>query len=339
MAILLNDNSSDPKDQQVVKVLRAVQNRVTWSDRNEFAREISDARNAEFPNVFMGNKNEELLAQLKTRGIGNAPVEIDKGACENVLGYFSGLPCYNEHVPISSDGVARPIAETAKIANYGSYTLAQNITAPHILELALHPKLLDLAGGYLGCIPSIYSINTFWSFPSTRSGHTQTFHYDQDDFRFMTLFVYWTGIGKGEGEFYFVERTHDVHEVEKRIKDKRWLRLISRALRSVRNVEDLQRVTRKRRNKILPHLFPKEIVCITGSPGTAIVVDTFGIHRGSLPRTQARLCTWIRYGLYANWGYDLINTVPVPASLVCDRIPNDDITKFVTRLLLDWRPI
>lgn len=338
MATLL-DYESDFEDRQVIRALRAVQNKITWSDRDMFAREISEARRTEFPNLFMGTQSGELLNQLKTRGICNAPLQVDKKICEDIIAYFSEIPCYNNHVAYSCDGVARPVAETAKIANYGSYNLEQNLTAPHILELALHPRLLDLAGGYLGCIPSIYSINTFWSFPSTKIGHTQTFHYDQDDFRFVTVFVYWTGIEKSEGEFYFVERTHDFHEVDKRIREKRWARMISRALRSLGSAEDFRRVTRKRRNKTLPRLFPKEVVCITGPAGTAIVVDTFGLHRGSLPRTQARLCTWIRYGLYANWGYDSIKTVPVPASLVRGRIPTDDIAKFITRLVLDWRRI
>jgi hypothetical protein len=279
------------------------------------------------------------LSQLKARGCCDAPFQVDQASCSDVVDYFTQTPCYNHHVDLNHDGILRSVADTAKIAIYGSYGLEQNLTAPHILELALDPRLLDLAAGYLGCIPSIYSINTFWSFPASEVGNTQTFHYDEDDFKFITVFIYWTGMEKSEGEFYFVEKSHDLHEVEGRIASKRWARMISRALRSVRSAEEFRRVTRKRRNKTLRYLFPKEVVCITGPAGKAIVVDTFGIHRGSLPRTQARLCTWIRYGLYANWGYASLKTTPVPVSLVRGRVPTDNVTQFITRLLLDWRHV
>jgi hypothetical protein len=329
-------HSSEQPDPKLVEVLRAVQNRLSWADRNLFAREIGGARRSEFANVFAGDSSDELLNQLKDKGICKAPIHVGGKACEDVIAYFSQLPCYNEHVDFSSDGVARSVAETAKIANYGSYKLENTLRAPYILELALQPALLDLASGYLECIPSIYSINTFWSFPSHKVGHTQSFHYDEDDFRFLSVFVYWNGIEQGEGEFYFVEKSHDIREVSRRIKEKRWARLISRALRAVRGVDEFRRVTRKRRNETLRYLFPNEITCVRGPAGTAIAVDTFGLHRGSLPSTKPRLCTWIRYGLYANWGYGSIKTVPVSASLVNGRIPTNDVNKFITRLMLDW---
>jgi hypothetical protein len=326
-------------DEQIVDALRAVQNQMSWVDREIFAREICQLRRTQFPNCFGGSQNDGLLSQLKARGCCDAPFQVDQAICSDVVDYFTQTPCYNHHVDLNHDGILRSVADTAKIAIYGSYGLEQNLTAPHILELALDPRLLDLAAGYLGCIPSIYSINTFWSFPASEVGNTQTFHYDEDDFKFITVFIYWTGMEKSEGEFYFVEKSHDLHEVEGRIASKRWARMISRALRSVRSAEEFRRVTRKRRNKTLRYLFPKEVVCITGPAGKAIVVDTFGIHRGSLPRTQARLCTWIRYGLYANWGYASLKTTPLPVSLVRGRVPTDNVTQFITRLLLDWRHV
>ena len=339
MPTRIDDPGADMNDQQIVEALRAVQNQISWVDREIFAREICEARKVQFPNVFDGSQSDARLSQLRGRGHCDAPFQIDKAICNDVIAYFTQRPCYNHHVDLNHDGILRSVAETAKIAIYGSYGLEQNLTAPHILELSLDPRLLDLAGGYLGCIPSIYSINTFWSFPATEVGNTQTFHYDEDDFKFSTLFIYWTGMEKSEGELYYVEITHDLQEVEARIAKKRWARMISRALRSIRSAEELRRVTRKRRNKALSYLFPKEVVCITGPAGKAIMVDTFGIHRGSLPRTQARLCTWIRYGLYANWGYAVTRYKPVPVSLVRGRIATDNVTRFVTRLMLDWRAV
>lgn len=69
------------------------------------------------------------------------------------------------------------------------------ISAPHLLERAL--EHLDLASAYLGRDPAIsYSANAFWTRPGTAAirDDIQAFHVDQDDERFLALFVYLTDV-------------------------------------------------------------------------------------------------------------------------------------------------
>src|SRR5688572_28190452 len=76
-----------------------------------------------------------------------------------------------------------------------------------------------LASAYLGCLPALYSINTFWTFPVGRPGLSHEFHRDEDDYRFMVVFIYWTPVEPGEGEFYFIEGTHDPEAVAQRLRE------------------------------------------------------------------------------------------------------------------------
>ncbi len=300
---------------------------------------IAKMTNAKLPNIWTGEKHQLLLDILLSRGICHAPINIDQQVCEEVTDYFSRNSCYAAHVPVYSDGIPRPIADSEKVSNYGSYKLEQSLQAPYILESALDPNVLDLVGGYLGCTPSLYSINTFWTFPAAGIGLTHDFHRDEDDYRFVVLFIFWTDVEISEGEFYFIEKTHDFHAVDEQIKKRRWARRFFPVLRSIKNADDFRRLNGGNgyeNSKCYERLFPKDTVCISGPPGTCTIADTFGIHRGSLPSTKPRLCTWIRYGLYKNDAYMIDKTEPVPASPFLKRLSDDAHTRYITRLVLDW---
>lgn len=73
---------------------------------------------------------------------------------------------------------------------------------------------------------------------------------------------------------------------------------------------------------------------MTGSPGEAVIEDTYGYHRGDVPKSN-RLLGWIRYGLYRNASAYFDNRKgPVPASLVANRLPATDRHKFINRLIV-----
>ncbi len=90
-----------------------------------------------------------------------------------------------------------------------SYPLADVMDCPHVLATINAPRLLDLAGQYLGCRPTISSIGIHWSFP----GHGAVvdmprFHRDPDDWRFLKLFCYLTDVDESSGPHLYVEGSH-----------------------------------------------------------------------------------------------------------------------------------
>jgi len=320
--------------------LRSMQNTIDWAERDAVANALARAAAERVPGPVPGAASGGLLRELRERGICGAPLGISPSMCEDVRTYFRGIPCYAAHVPASSDGIARGADEVAGRSNYGSYRLDQSLAAPHMMELALDPRVLDLVGGYLGCVPSLYSINTFWTFPAAGAGLTHDFHRDEDDYRFVVVFVDWTDVEPGEGEFYYIEGTHDRDAVERRIGRSLWpLFYRLRGRRWIHGAEDFRRLNSGSgygHDVVYRRLFGKHIRRFEGRAGTAIVTDTFGLHRGAPPRTRTRLCTWLRYGLYANEAYRIDRTEPAPASLVRDRIRDDAATRYITRLTLDW---
>lgn len=318
-------------------LLRSMQNAISWESREAAARAIAGASRAR---TARGGDGPAQLAELREKGICSVPLAIPPSHCEAVRDYFLGAPCHAAHVPAHGDGITYPVKVAATRSHYGSYRLEQSLAAPHVIELALDPMVIDLAGEYLGCAPSLYSINTFWTFPREGAGLTHQFHRDEDDFRFLVVFVYWSPVEIGEGEFYFLEGTHDHRTVERRIRASPWprvLRLLGKT--SALSAEELRRLNNGPGygcDYLYGKLFGRDSRCVQGPAGTVIASDTFGLHRGALPRSRPRLCTWLRFGLYPNEAYRTDGTVPAPASRLRGRIGDDDATRHITRLVLDW---
>lgn len=327
------------RDPLLPAVLRAIQNRVDWPTRVALGRALAESLSQQDA-AGVPAADPSLLAELRKHGICAAPLGISVAQCDEVVAYFSATNCYAAHVPAYSTRPPQPVSEVARSSTYGSYTLADSLRAPHVGELALHPAVLALAAAYLGCLPSLYSINTFWTFAGSK-GLSHEFHRDEDDYRFMVVFIYWTPVEAGEGEFYFIDGTHDPDAVTTQLRRAgRLARQVSwRPFVRIRTPEDLRRLNGGNgygHDRLYARIFDGQTRCVDGPAGTAIAADTFALHRGTPPRSRARLVTWIRYGLYENDAYKTDGTRPLPASLLAGRVRDDATTRYVSRLVLDW---
>jgi hypothetical protein len=295
------------------EILRSVQLQVSWADRDEIATRLARSRRA----------TTEQDAKLSADGVCRLPWSVDESSCADVVSYFSATRCYGGHVPAQSDGVLRTVSEQA--SGYASYALSQSISAPHLIEFATDKRLIAMAGAYLGCAPQLYSINTFWTFPA--GGFTHGFHRDVDDFRFVSVFVYWTPVEIGDGEIYFIEGTHDRHAVIQRVSGRSDLSDEEKAM--------LIGGSSYGHAALYERAFGEYIKALPGPAGTAFAADTFGLHRGSKPITP-RLCTWFRYGLYENAIYRNDATKPVKRDAIAGRLEDDEDTRSATRLVIAW---
>jgi hypothetical protein len=317
--------------------LRALQNKVDWSLRDAMARalaELSPAAPAAPP------ADAALLEALKRDGLCRAPRGLDAAQCAEALRYFEATACFAGHVPAASDGVPRLPAETARLSTYGSYRLEQSLAAPHLIELALHPGILALAGAYLGCLPLLYSINTFWTFPGGGAGLTHGFHRDEDDYRFLAVFLYLTDVEPGEGELCYIDGTHNFQTVGIRIRP-RWRKRVLPFQKPdvASSAEEFRRLNNGNGygyDAFYERMFAGYLRNVSGPGGTAFAADTFGLHRGTPPRSRARLVTWFRYGLYENVAYKTDGTEPVPASRLRGRLSGDPLGRAAARLVIDW---
>ena len=250
-----------------------------------------------------------------------------------IVAHFRSRPCFNAHVQGSSDGVPRRVGEGAEAFHYGSYALKDIVEAPALIELANDPNLLTVAERYLGCTPTLYSLNAWWSFP----GHakparvSQSFHRDLDDFRFCTLFVYLTDVDEHNGPHVYVRRTHRPDLLEQEL-----ARAGSQALESleptIRDAVASGRILRGQGYGIDPAILgPLRhlIDVIPGPAGSGLLADTYGFHMGIPPAKAPRLIFWARYGLHANE-----TSPPIDETLVASRIPWTERARYINRALV-----
>lgn len=134
-----------------------------------------------------------------------------------VVEHFRARLCFNAHVHAKSDGIPRRLGEGAEAFHYGYYALRDVVDAPHLIELANNPQIIAIAERYLGCTPTLHSLNAWWSFPGPgqRAGVSQSFHRDMDNFRFCNLFVFLTDADERGGPHVYVRRRHRADLIER----------------------------------------------------------------------------------------------------------------------------
>lgn len=151
------------------------------------------------------------------------------------------------------------------------YPLATILACPHLLELANHPELLDIAGAYLGCVPTISTVGLQWTFPGAWDpSSVQRFHRDTEDWRFVKFFVYLSDVETDSGPHRYVLASH-----RKRAK--------------LRGAHDDAGVVEKHG--------AERILTITGPRGTNFIEDTWGIHKGEPPSARPRLMFDVMYSV------------------------------------------
>ena len=79
--------------------------------------------------------------------------------------------------------------------------------------------------------------------------------------------------------------------------------------------------------EIEPRYGPQSVRRIEGPRGTSFFADTYGIHRGAVPTTGARLILQLQYSLLPVFAF-LYRPVPVPT------LPGLGIDRYVSRLLV-----
>jgi hypothetical protein len=174
---------------------------------------------------------------------------------------------------LTNDGRSAPALHVPPDVRMACYPLETILECPHLLEAINRHELLALAREYLGCEPTLSSLRIDWSFPCGvgRQPDVQHFHRDYDDWRFFKLFVYLTDVTERNGPHEFVRSSHVAS---------------GRVFASPFEVEDIRRTYGQ-----------DSIVRVLGPAGTTFLVDTWGIHRGSVPMDGRRLMFQAQYSL------------------------------------------
>jgi len=156
------------------------------------------------------------------------------------------------------------------VGNFNSNVM---INCPHIFYLANHPKILSLVTGYLGCKPTINNILGWRSFViNAEPEHPQNYHRDVDDWKLVKLFLYLTDVDMDSGPHYYIKGSA--------YNDK---------CTEIRRFTDDEIESAFGKETVVPH---------TGLKGTIILEDTYGVHKGAVPKSQDRSLIQIVYSLH-----------------------------------------
>ena len=322
-----------------LRALHEIQFLLSPSQRTAAAGAIARKVNETAPR-FNRPSDPRAVNALHEQGIVDLGQVLSTAQTREVVDYFRGIPCYSAHVASYSDGVPRRVDQAASVGTYGSYLIDQSLRAPHLLELALNEELLNLCEHYLGCLPTLYSVHAWWTFAqSSEPGGTHSYHRDQDDHRFLSLFTYLTDVGPNDGPIDFLCGTHQPQQVDDRIAEYR------RAHPQAPEVDANHffppmagdGYVRGERKIAIPYeaLFSEQRTTVVGQAGSAFLADTFALHRGNPPTAHHRLACWIRFGLAKSKTYDMDRTRRVPASILGGRVPRGIQMDWVTRLVVD----
>lgn len=216
---------------------------------------VTDIVNKHIPSVEKYHTDEDE-AFLKENGYLVIKNFLSREEVNQVKSITENLPGYNSHVPVYSDQVPR-VYDKDYPFNTLSYTSDNFYKNPLIIDKMKDPKILSLAQSYIGCFPTIYSLNCWWHKCTNQNYGTQYNHRDYDDFRFLAFFIYLTDIDASNGPHVFYPKTQNGDDAgEKKM--------------------------------------------ILGRAGTAVLADTYGIHRGQPLLRGDRLLLWWRYGSHLN---------------------------------------
>jgi hypothetical protein len=317
---------------------------IPWQDWSKFADDVAKwiaARQGQISRAAVGGSTipDDQIEAFRQVGLGTFGRLLDDAAVDEIVRYLRGQAGYSGHHVSSSDGVPRGFGELALGHRYCAYTPDTVLGAPHLMALANRHDVLDFVERALGCVPTLYSVNAWWSFPAPGEPwppYSQQFHRDDDDFRFFTLFAYLTDVTRPEdGATQLLAGSHTVAGIEG---------LVAGARESGRldpDVDDPEKVISGRQPAPLDavdRIFPAQVISMLGERGTCFIADTTALHRGLKPTAKARLIFWARYGLGPNSNTsdtDMPNG-RMPLDRLGAAIPDTPRSRYVNRILVDF---
>ncbi|PTU32366.1 phytanoyl-CoA dioxygenase family protein [Stenotrophobium rhamnosiphilum] len=215
----------------------------------------------------------QALQALLTSGLVRLRDMLSAEDCDALMEYFLRHEVRDAYRP--ENGSFLPDSERRHPLSHVAHHQARDIVlAPRLLAVANDPEILDIAGRYLGCKPTLAYLAVWWSYPTEIGAQqAENFHRDVDDWRFLKLFVCLSDVGPDNGPHKYV-----TNSVE------------SEKLREIRRFTDQE----------VESVFGIEnIKCLTGHPGQAFLEDTFGIHKGQPVKQGRRLMFQAVYSMYS----------------------------------------
>lgn len=289
---------------------------------------------------------EEQLRPLADRGYTRLEhKDLRPQQVNDILSYLDRQKVFPSHVAHFT--LQRPAARDAVKRGghpFGSYDLQTILQAPHIAELLSDREVIGLIGNYFGCLPTVSSVNLFWSFAFEKqeAKGPQRFHRDVDDVRTCTMFINLTDTSRDDGAHCYIPRTHTVGAMAEDFP----------AQKNAALPPDLNPLTHPLRpedfftlplngyafDKLYQHFYADRMHYLYGPRGSVVITDNYGIHRGIPPKSRDRLILWVSFALTATHTQS-VNVKPQKRPRVeelAGRVEDNPISRYVLRNMINF---
>jgi Fe-S-cluster containining protein len=275
------------------------------------------------------------LDRLLAAGLAVHPLRLDADKVADIRRYLEGLPVYSGFHIFSSDQRQRPLAEVRRESTLAGYTADQLVRAPHLVDFLNTPAIVDFMQLALGCVPTLYSVNAWWSFPAQAPNglSSQFFHRDNDDWRFFTLFLYLTDVDDGAGPHQIIAGSHTIAGMQQ-LADR--VRARNPAAAPIAPLDSFRTYAGAEFSARCEQALRDAIVDVTGPAGTIFTANTIAIHRGLMPTRTPRLVVWARFGLGPNGNSVDLEHGPLALRQVPTRLADTPRNRYVNRLLFEF---
>lgn len=282
--------------------------------------------------------NHELTAGLeefKANGVVIHPFKLDPAKVAEIRTHLEGLPVHTGFHIFSSDKRQKPLADVRRDSSFAGYTADQLLRTPHLVDFFNEPAIVDFIQLALGCVPTLYSVNAWWSFParSPKDLGNQFFHRDNDDWRFITLFLYLSDVDEDSGPHQLITGSQSLPGMERLLERARHAGAGDASFDIVNSFTDFFGADF---SADCERLFRDSIVDIKGEAGTMFMANTVAIHRGLVPTKTARLVAWARYGLGPNTNSVDLEQGPLSHHQVRSHLSDTLRNRYINRLLFEF---
>ena len=228
-------------------------------------------------NIELDEETKNKIKQLKEDGYCSLGKIFSNEECDNFIKYLQNKDCYNSQTPMQSDGKIikfQPRNNIFPSLPYFVFLPETSLSFTPVQKLLNDKKIQSIINSYLNFHWKIYCCMTWYNPKTSKVHYNNRLHRDTDDYKFLTLFVYWTKVSKSNGSISFVPKSHKL------------------------DIDDLKN------NEIF----------LEGDRGSVFMVDFNGWHAGNRVLEGCRYVTQIRFGKDDTCGSIVDGFIQAPTS-------------------------
>lgn len=284
---------------------------------------------------------QKIAAAIHERGVARLSPILTKEQIQEVRAYFEDRPILNAHIPVAArDRIRRYVNCTAEEFPIGCYPVCDVVTAPHLLNAALSPLILDAAAAYFGCTPRLSWLQAWWNFKGDSNSRflagQDYYHRDESDMRVFFLYIYLTDVDEESGGRHEVlARSGNFDEVRAALERARKDPELAPRVKHL-TIEDLYGIGKGIPDDLKEVLFP-ETETFTGPAGTTFITRGIDFHRVCLPKGRNRLIFAAQFGLneFSDQGA-IRDGDRIPGRIIASRVGDDEYLRYITQARFDW---